>query len=254
MENNKAFDKIKKLLLKANSTDSPHEAETFLLKAHKLMMKFKIDKSEFDKANGVDEPILFNQVKIFEVSLEGVWETDLLATISRSQGCDMCWLGNVADVYGEKHDVEMSIYFFTQARNAFRNLSRIEYLNRKKTVMDRYPHCDRKLLEKLKYLPYRNVFIRSFLYGAVIGLSRKLHQTKMDESDESQQYAILVKTQLEKVGNYLSEHVKPKMQKAQGSFGDSEAVRKGMETGQNHNLSIGLDSVNETKENGKVLS
>ena len=115
MDSEKIKGKIQKLLAKADSTDSPQEAENLFVKANELMIKFKISQFDIDELNQVDTgAVETNQIEFGKVSLEGKWEIDLMAAICEHQGCDYTWKtwSKVFTVYGSKEDTEMAIYFF----------------------------------------------------------------------------------------------------------------------------------------------
>jgi len=66
----KIVDKIKKLLLKANSTDSPAEAESLFAKASKLMIRLKISQADIEQE--MDENFVkINEVEYSKILMEG---------------------------------------------------------------------------------------------------------------------------------------------------------------------------------------
>lgn len=240
----KLINKVKKLLRKADSTDSPEEAESLLVKASTLMMRYKIKESEVEEEKEFE--IKVNQSTYAEISLEGKWETALASKIAKYQDCKITWRTNTNKLtfYGDEHDVKMSIYFYEQARAIFRSLSRKEYNAKKNQVKKDYPDLTLRQMEKIGYISYRSVYVRSFLYGAAAGLGKKLSDMKRQilEEEASEQYGLMILNQIEKINMYLTEKVKPKKNGNSGATGDREAMLKGYESGQKHNLAIGVET------------
>lgn len=272
----KVMEKIKKLLLKADSTDSPQEAEAFLVKANKLMIKFKIDQASINLNVEDGEIVLNNELKYGEFSLEGKWEIDLMRGIARNQACTYTWNSyrKTFTIYGAAEDVELTKYFFERARTIFRNLSRKAYNEKKKEVvghLDSHPNSKElyeslglnTVIKKVKWaernglISYRSVFVRSFLYGASQGLSQKLASMMREtiaEEENGKAYGLILTNQLERVDKWLSTNVKTKKVNQQGAFGDQDAMRKGREAGKNHNLTIGVDSTSTNQERNIKLN
>jgi Protein of unknown function (DUF2786) len=252
----KIVEKIKKILLKAESTDSLEEAEALFVKASELMVKFKIEQSQVDTA--IDESNLReDEVSCGEVSLEGKWEIDLMSAISRHHGVHFIFYTTKKYkmvLAGDKHDVQMVKYFFETARRTFRRLSREQYLVRKKDTLQKNPLFTLKELEFGGYMPYRSVFIRSFLAGCAIGLNRKIRQMQQDavvKYDSTKSYDLMVKNQLEKSRGYMTEKYSPKTSSRQTAYGDQKAILEGMKAGLEHNLTIGVQG--STKNEGNKI-
>lgn len=255
---NKITDRIKKLLMKANSTNSPQEAETFLVKAQEMMMKYKIEQHQI---NLEEEEETIGEDAIFagEISLEGKWEAELAKKLAWFNGCTLMW-GTQKLVYkitffGSEHDILMTKYFFETARNVFRRLSREQYLDKKNSIMEQNPYHTLKELEFNRYIPYRSVFIRSFLWGACAGLGQKLNEMKASvqkDVDPTNTYGLIIRNQIEKAKKFMVDKHKPKTAKQNGAFGDPEAQAKGREAGKNHKLTIGVEG--KSSSNGHLLT
>lgn len=268
----KVMDKIKKLLLKADSTDSPQEAEALFVKANKMMIRYKISQANIDSLNNDPSEILTNEVKFGLVSLEGKWEIELMSAICRHQGCKFVWgtRTKIFTIYGSQTDTELVKYFFEGARRIFRQVSRKAYNEEKARVLtDEAPMLDElsyylkttkmkiKYLEKQGLLSYRSVYVRSFLYGASNGLAMKLRsmvRETISEEVNGQQYGLILTNQLERIENHIQKHVKPKTQNSQGAFGDAGAMAKGRETGASHNLTLGVESSATSTVGNKKLN
>lgn len=253
----KIKEKIRKLLLKADSTNSPEEAESLLVKANVLMMKFKIEESQINLGYD-DEPIKENQIKYGEFSLEGAWETDLVQALCYFLSIEMMWNSRtkIITVIGSQHDCEMAIYFFESARRAFRRLSREAYLVAKKKALEEYPWMTVKQLEKRQLLSYRSVYIRSFLFGARSGLEKKLLKMKvqtMHEYDVTGSYGLILTNQLERANKYMMDKHKPRTQTNTGAQGDADAVRAGLIAGGSHTLTVDITDAKKGYQ-GNVLN
>lgn len=255
---NKILEKIKKLLLKAGSTDVPAEAEVFLMKANELMVKWKVDQSQIN----LDQEVHLQQGEVLcgEFSLEGKWEIGLALAIAKFNGCHVIWytMSKYKIMFGgESQDVEMTTYFFENARRIFRNLSRKQYVQRKQQVMEQYPNFCKKTLEGIGYLPYRSVCIRSFLHGCTHGLTIKLNELQekaKTEFDTTGTYGLILTNQIEKSRQYMVEIHKPKTMKQTQAFGDGEGYMNGIKTGSEHHLTIGVESTKTSGKSNNMIS
>ena len=80
-------EKIKALLAKAASTDSTHEAELFLAKAHELMEKHQLDASDLDNDDPVDAEHFYEKGS---VKAAPDWDTNLIWPLATYFGCKAC--------------------------------------------------------------------------------------------------------------------------------------------------------------------
>ena len=250
----KLIEKIKKILLKAGSTDSQEEAEALFVKASEMMIKFKIEQSQIDSA--IDENSLTeDEITCGEFSLEGKWELELASALTKYNGTYFLFDSRKkykVTLGGDKHDIQMVKYFFETARATFRRLSREQYLVRKKMVMAANPSFSLKELEYYKYMPYRSVFIRSFLLGCSMGLGEKLREMQrqtVSQHDTTQSYGLMLRNQLEKSKGFMLDKHKPKNVTTPKAFGDQQAIRTGFEVGKNHNLTIGVTGSSKNEGN-----
>src|SRR5690554_2140208 len=250
----KIVDKIKKLLLKANSTDSPAEAESLFAKASKLMIRLKISQADIEQE--MDENFVkINEVEYSKILMEGKWEPSLALAIADYQDCRAVLNSREKRItfYGEENDVSMAKYFFEQARNTFRTLSRSGYRSHKSSIMLQNPGIPIETLEKTKKISYSDTFIRSFLHGCVNGLTGKLRSLKeeMLKQEATEEYGLMVANQVFVIENYISTNIKTKKTKLPTAQGDIGAFLKGEKAGSKHNLSVGVETSSNKQD--KVL-
>jgi hypothetical protein len=239
------IDKVKKLLSKAGSTDSPSEAEALFTAAQKLMVKHRIAQNDLDEA---DQPtILKNEVLCFANRLEGNWELRLARTLSRPNGCDYVYSKikhkytsaaehNKISFYGTEQDTQLVQFFFETTRETFRRLARSEY---------------RRLNQQGSPMPPKNQFIRSFLLGACDGLASKITKMTADHVQEvkATTYDLALRNQLQTVQDYIKTNLDTKTVKATRAAGSSEGYAQGVKAGKAHTLHIPVATSTSSRQN-----
>lgn len=251
------IEKVKKLLAKAGSTDSPQEAEALFVAAQKLMVKHRIQQSELNDDQVFE--VLANEVAAFQFKLEGMWELELASVIARANCCKVTWKtwsassksaknykyvgGNRLDFckitfYGVEQDVQLVKFLYETTRDTFRRLSKSEA----------------RAANKVSALANKNRFIRSFLLGAAEGLGTHIRKMTADHVQESgaTTYDLVVRTQLQKVEQWLTDNVKTKTVKVNSEPGDLAGYASGMEAGMNHSMHIPVETT--SSNNNKQLN
>lgn len=81
------IEKIKALLAKAASTNSPHEAEVFLAKAYELMEKHQLDATDLERDDPVDGEAYYQKGN---TKASPDWDTMLVFAVAKYFGCKAC--------------------------------------------------------------------------------------------------------------------------------------------------------------------
>lgn len=141
-------------------------------------------------------------------------------------------------IYGSEQDVQLIKHLFETTRETFRRLAREQY-------------------KQTNTSDSKNVFVRSFLIGACRGLNSKIVRMTQDytrEQGNQQEYALMVKTALEKAQAYVSTHVNARQVNSRNSSAGSLAgYMSGIETGKNHSMHIPVESSKTNTKSPKKL-
>lgn len=259
MNTEKRINRIKALLAKAGSTDSQAEAEALFVKAHEMMLKWRISEEDIKETD--DSVVEANEILAFEFSLEGSWERELARVIVWSNCCHYTWRkeSKKMTLFGEKRDVQLVKFLYETTRETFRRLSRSEYNKLKKIKIEEWKaRFDRDYTEKdlnaMGVLPYRSVYIRSFLNGCCAGLSKSIRRMTQDyftTVNQQKGYEVLVLNKVEKSRQYANSLSFVKVVGSfKGAVGSAEAFLEGEKTGKAHIMTI---PVEHTKKNENRL-
>lgn len=245
MKDNKIIQKIKKLLAKAGSTDSPSEAESLFVKAQELMLQNRISEMELQQEDS-EFTMEEGQVYCYSKKSEGKWESALARAISEPNCCKYVisrWskrtggtaAHNYITFYGQPQDVQLVKYFFETTRQTFRQLS--------------------KQQAKLNSKGSKNTYIRSFLLGACSGLSSKIVKmtAKHVKHTGKDNYPILVSNHLSKINDYIESNVNCRTVKSTTRAGDQSAYGSGVFHGKKHSLHIPVQGTSSSSGAAKQL-
>ncbi len=235
--------KVKKLLAKAGSTDSPQEAESLFVAAQKLMVKHRIQQADLADDKQEIEP---DSIACFEYRLEGNWELKLARVIAKANCCDFVYGKyaskhlsketlqeyNIITFYGVEQDVQLVKYLFETTRSTFRRISKKEYIR----------------IHKEGSNEPKNRFIRSFLLGACHGLSQKISKMTADHIVETNAtgYELAVRNALQKSKDYIRNNVNTKSTKSTSSTGSIEGFNSGVKTGKTHIMTMPVEHHHST--------
>lgn len=257
------IEKVKKLLAKAGSTDSPQEAEALFVAAQKLMVKHRIQQHELQEET--DTLIEKHQIECFAKRLEGMWEVELASTIFWNNCVHYTWnkRATTLSIYGTEQDVQLVKYLFETTRTTFRRLAKSEYLRiRLETIHENfgnsYPENNSMYtehLEKEGILAKKNQFIRSFLVGACKGLNYKIVRMTQEHVQQTgaTSYSLVTKTALERAFNYVTQNVTTRSVNANIEAGNAQAYGAGVAIGRAHSMYIPVEQTSSASGAAKLL-
>lgn len=211
--------KIKALLAKADSTDSPQEAEAFFTAAQRLMVQHRITESQL---NVDPAAIQADEIEFFRNRLEADWETRLAHVIIRTNGCEFVLSKDEQKlkIYGEPNDVALVKYFFETTRDAFRRLSKSEWRKNQRSTA-----------------ALKNQYIRSFLLGACAGLAENIKRMTAETVQDAQAYGLILTNKVDKARAYVMKEGGVKMsRRSSRGPGSDDAYGDGVKAGKSHQL------------------
>jgi len=183
-QQNNLLEKIKKIFAKAHSAEkmgSLEEAESFMKHANQMLINNNLSAqalNDFDRKTKfgiIDSPAFYG-----DVVSDGTWDMYLLHIIAKNNICHVVFYeeDGFADVIGPSQNVEVSMYMYETTKKLIKNIANSTF-NTKRGSLAREHQVKASEIEG-DQLPYRKVYIRQFLTGAVQGIMAKFEQEKLD--------------------------------------------------------------------------
>lgn len=235
------LNKIRKLIEKANSTDSEAEAEAFMLHAQKLIREHNIEAHKIESFESKKLGVGETQIKITDR-----WEDILINSITKYNFCKAINMrgGNIS-VIGNPANVEICIYLFSFFKNAALNLSLKAY--------------DGFIKERIAAFGFdadfdfgkqaQNQYIANYLLGASSGITKKLQDEWLEAAKQSEISAVMVVNDTA-ISTFISEHFgKLKSGRSGGKIKNSGAYERGKADGRGIKVNSGVVGSNNSKIN-----
>lgn len=180
----KIIDRIKKLFAHANSAKaigSLSEAETALVKARQLLVAHNLSKSAIDGKSferKTDFGVVRCEAFYGDVKSDGTWDMYLLHVLAQNNLCDVIFYKNdaSADVIGREENVEVVLYLYDTCKRAIKRIANETFNAKRKEIAEDFDIKTSKV--EGDRLPYRKVYVRQFLTGAVQGLQSKFDRER----------------------------------------------------------------------------
>lgn len=248
----KLIDKVRKLIAKAESTDSQAEADALMMRANQILLEHNLSMSSVEmdeEENRITEES--HATRFGENKHEGnQWEFLLMSTLCCHNMCG-CILhvqkgvpGGTISIIGKPGNAETVLYLFDVARETIRRLSKQAYSSYRKGIMEEYDDHEEQALLKSEILAYRMPWIRNYLKGAALGLNAKLESQKekiVEESGVADQFALMVLDNDKAIDAFKDKFYGDKLtDKKKATVANQEAFELGMRDGENISLAKGI--------------
>lgn len=250
----KVIDRIRKLLAHADSAKalgSAEEAATFAAKASELLMQHKLDISELEMQEEMDEEIVD---EYFDVVAAGqlldvdrrpmsskkrsAWLQALANQLARAHFCRVLYIKNskILRIVGKKSDREIVLYLFTVLAREGSRLGREHYhmLKRRAYATGGQSHRDAH---------------NAFLLGFVVGIAEQLKAMRDRIEHKGGQFALVRFGEAERVIEQYMESIRNSLSKKKAplklSTYNADAFRVGREAGRKTQMPGGLGSATQ---------
>ena len=246
----KILEKLRKLMnLKESATAIGNEGEANAAAAGitRLLMQYNLSEDDIPEQEKLDNPIVAERIPFKAETCNGVWFTNLVSVISEYNLCRAlivraAYNGKLRrsefEVIGRRKNVEVVLFLISFLSNQFVWIGKQGYTQYKSDCIYMYD-----ILPKTPA-----TYLKSFLYGCVLGLIRKFEETKRQLENETNLTTLMVTTKNE-IDVYLSNE---KIQTARTSKPsiDSLSARRGFEVGKNIEIHKGIHSDRISEERG----
>ena len=230
--------RIKKLMLHAKSAKelgSLAEAETFTAKVEELMIEYNIEISQIDldkDENEFDKWMYGESINYKDNQAGQKWRLDLIAVLCKHNFCNYTWntTRKTFKVYGRMENVDVVVWMYN-----FLSVGLVQLA----VKAFRIPDIDSKII----YQNNRYYFIRDWLFGAVVGINKKLQRQKDESANRDKINSIMLYNDkaLEKYLITVNPNVKLVNTKSKQVF-IGPAYEKGLEAGENYVINPPLKS------------
>lgn len=242
----KILEKLRKLMnLKESATALGNEGEANAAAAGitRLLMEYNLTENDIPEQENLENPIVSEEIP-FKISTNGRWYSDLISVVCEYNMCRSLIISKFNngrmkcsefEIIGRKKNVEVVLYLISFLSHQFIAIGKRNYEEYKHDCIWKYGKSPKSLI----------MYLKSFLYGCVIGLSEKFDESKRILETENNITA-LVRTTKSEIDDFLKGE---KIGKARKSKSDIDALcaMRGIETGKNVEICKGIhaESVSE---------
>lgn len=235
--------RIKKLLDKANSTDSIHEKTALMAKAQELLQTYNLEIETITSFDADGKKITEERI-----SYSDFWEAQLMhiicsnnfATSFRVNGTDkIC-------VIAQTNNISVITYMFSFFRNAVLNLSLNSYQNLLEEKKKQLTEIGININDfKKQFNDLKKTHMEDFINGAVSGISAKLREQKREAERSNSNLTALILRNGADLSKYM-ERYKIRQGRAR-KVRVSDAYNEGYRAGKNINMNSGVGGSNNNK-------
>lgn len=245
----KILEKLRKLMnLKESATALGNEGEANAAAAGitRLLMQYNLSEDDIPEQEKLDNPVVAERIPFKAKMNNGIWFTHLVSVISEYNLC--CALivraaHNVKlersefEIVGRKKNVEVVLFLLSFLSNQFIWIGKQGYAQYKEDCTFMYG-----VLPKTPA-----AYLKSFLYGCVLGLIKKFEEAKQQLVNETNLTALMVTTKNE-IDVFLSNEKIKTARNTKPSI-DPLSAKRGFEVGKNIEIHKGIhtDRISEDR-------
>lgn len=243
----KLLEKLRKLMnLKESATSLGNKGEANAAAAGitRLLMEYNLTEEDIPAEEKLKNPIVMEMIP-YKTEVSGSWYSALISTLCEFNMCRPLILCTPSysgrskrdkfEIIGRKKNVEVVLYLISFLLNQFIMIGKRDYSSYKHACIWQYDTPPKSL----------NAYLKSFLYGCVMGLHEKFKEEKKRLEDQSDITALVCTTQSE-IDDFLKDTKTSKTRKSKAEI-DSLCAMQGMKVGKNVEISKGIhsDTANE---------
>lgn len=237
----KILEKLRKLMkLKESATELGNEGEANAAAARitHLLMLYNLSEDDIPEQEKLDNPVISEEIPFKATMSDGAWYTNLISVVCEQNLCRPLIIRTKHNgrmerskfqIVGRKKNVEIVLFLISFLSNQFVMIGKRDYKEYKSVCIRKY--------DTIPKTPA--IYLKSFLYGCILGLNDKFEETKKQFEETSNLTALMVTTGNE-IDFYLKdEHIKAGRKNGTPTIDPLSAIR-GIETGRNIEISKGI--------------
>ena len=237
---NKILEKLRKLMnLKESATELGNEGEANAAAAGitRLLMEYNLTENDIPEQEKLENPVISEEIPFKAEASSGAWYSRLVSVICEYNMCRNLIVSTRTngrmkrdkfEIVGRKKNVEVVLYLISFLAHQFVTIGKSGYAQYKHDCLLKYGTYPKSL----------TMYLKSFLYGCVIGISEKFEEGERELKKETDITA-LVSTAKCEIDDFLKNE---KIGKARESKGEVDALcaMKGVEVGRSIEISKGI--------------
>lgn len=235
----KILEKLRKLMnLKESATALGNEGEANAAAAGitRLLMEYNLTENDIPEQEKLENPIVSEEIP-FKAEISGNWYGDLISIVCEYNMCRCLIISKYKngrrkrsefEIIGRKKNVEVVLYLISFLAHQFVTIGKRGYAQYKHDCIWGYGTYPKSL----------TVYLKSFLYGCVIGLSEKFEEGKK-ALEEQTNITALVRTTKSEIDDFLKDEKIGTARKSKAEI-DALCAMKGMEVGKNVEICKGI--------------
>lgn len=235
----KILEKLRKLMnLKESATALGNEGEANAAAAGitRLLMEYNLTENDIPEQEKLENPIVSEEIP-FKTEISGSWYGDLILVVCEYNMCRCLIISKYNngrrkrsefEIIGRKKNVEVVLYLISFLSHQFITIGKRDYAEYKHDCVWKYGTYPKSLV----------MYLKSFLYGCVVGLTNKLEEGKKVLEKETNITA-LVRTTKSEIDDFLKGEKIGKAREAKSEI-DALCAMKGVEVGRNVEICKGI--------------
>lgn len=243
----KILEKLRKLMnLKESATELGNEGEANAAAAGitRLLIEYNLSESDIPEQEKIENPIISQEIP-FKAEVSGNWHGDLVNVVCEFNMC--CCLiirtpknGRMKrskyEIVGRKKNVEVALYLVSFLSHQFVAIGKRSYPQYKHDCFWKYGKHPNSL----------TMYLKSFLYGCVVGLYEKFNEAKK-AMEEKSDITALVRTSKSEIDDYLKDEKIAKERESKAEI-DALCAMRGVEVGKNIEIHKGIHAETVSKD------
>lgn len=237
----KILEKLRKLMnLKESAMALGNEGEANAAASGitRLLMEYNLTENDIPEQEKLENPIVSKEIP-FKTEICGSWYCDLISVVCKHNMCRNLIVSrrnkgrmrrSEFEIVGRKNSVDIVLYLISFLSHQFISIGKRGYAQYKHDCIWKYGRRPESL----------TMYLKSFLFGCVIGLSDKLKNDKKILEEQTDITALVVCTKAE-IDDFLKDEKIGKTRESKSEI-DVFCASKGMDVGKNIEINKGIYS------------
>lgn len=244
----KILEKLRKLMnLKESATELGNEGEANAAAAGitRLLMEYNLSESDIPEQEKIDNPVISEEIPFKTEMSSGNWYGSLITIICEYNMCRNLIISipnngrmkrSKFEIVGRKKNVEVVLYLISFLSHQFVAIGKRDYVKYKHDCVSKYGMKPKTI----------TVYLKSFLYGCVVGLDNKFKDAQQRLEEEVNITAIVLTAKTE-IDNFLKGEKIGTARSPKSSI-DPLCARNGISVGENIEICKGIHAEKISEE------
>lgn len=243
----KILQKLRKLMnLKESAAELGNEGEAQAAAAGitRLLLEYNLSETDIPEQEKMDNPVVAEEIPYKAEENDGVWFGALVGLVCQHNMCRQLIVRSCGSngrlkrskfrIVGRKKNVEIVLYLISFLSHQFVSIGKHKY----PTFVREYERMNPPTLHK---------FLKSFLYGCVVGLSMKFEEDRRALENDDTNVTALVVTMQHEIDDFLQGMKIGKVRTPHVSV-DNCCMKQGIDVGRNIEITKGVHSDRADKQ------